>query len=129
TRRGRDRHHRHHHRCLAGYGGRNLVLGLRQAGHRRADAEFQLRLKHPISEAHSGLMPANLMTLAHFSVSAPMNLPKSAGETTSGVLPPPMRCAASLGSARPALISRLSLCVISAGMFRGAPTPQNALAS
>ncbi len=29
---------------------------------------------------HSGLMPANLITLAHFSVSSAINLPKSAGE-------------------------------------------------
>ena len=32
------------------------------------------------SPDHSGLMPANLTTLPHFSVSSAMSLPKSAGE-------------------------------------------------
>ena len=32
---------------------------------------------------HSGLMLAALITLAHFSVSSAMNLPKSAGEPAS----------------------------------------------
>src|SRR5215510_7648785 len=36
---------------------------------------------------HSALMPANLMTLPHFSVSSAMSLPKSAGESTSTVPP------------------------------------------
>src|SRR5499427_7833515 len=35
----------------------------------------------------SALMPANLTTLPHFSVSSAMSLPKSAGEPTSAVLP------------------------------------------
>ena len=33
---------------------------------------------------HSGLMPANLTTLPHFSVSSAMSLPKSAGEPKRG---------------------------------------------
>ena len=33
------------------------------------------------------MMPVNFTTLAHFSVSSAMSLPKSAGETTSGVPP------------------------------------------
>src|SRR5882724_3277791 len=36
---------------------------------------------------HSGLMLANFTTLAHFSVSSAMSLPKSVVEPTSGVLP------------------------------------------
>ena len=35
----------------------------------------------------TGLMPANLITLAHFSVSSAMNLPNSAGDPGSTVLP------------------------------------------
>src|SRR5215510_8902822 len=80
-------------------------------------------------ECHSGLMPANLITLAHFSVSSPMTLPKSAGEPASTVPPPSTRCFISLGSERLAFISLLSLSTTSAGVFRGAPTPQKALAS
>jgi len=34
---------------------------------------------------HSGLMPANLTTLAHFSMSSAMNLPKPAGELANAV--------------------------------------------
>ena len=72
---------------------------------------------------HSGLMPANLITLPHFSVSSAMSLPKSAGEPASTVPPRSASRALILGSARPALISLLSLSTISAGVFLGAPTP------
>src|SRR5262245_66654144 len=51
--------------------------------------------------AHSGLMPANLITLAHFSVSSRLSFPKWAGKTGS---PGPPRSAArsrGLGRARP----------------------------
>ena len=73
--------------------------------------------------AHSGLMPADLTTLPHFSVSSAMSLPKSAGEPASAVPPRSASRALILGSARPALISLLSLSMISAGVFLGAPTP------
>ena len=33
---------------------------------------------------HSGLMPANFTTFAHFSVSSAINLPKSAGDPANG---------------------------------------------
>ena len=36
---------------------------------------------------YSGLMPANLITFAHFSVSSAMSLPKSAGEPGIAVAP------------------------------------------
>src|SRR5262245_41594884 len=80
-------------------------------------------------ENHSGLMPANLTTLAHFSVSVATKLPKSEGEPAITVPPRSANRALSWGSARAALISLLSLSMISAGVFRGAPTPQKALAS
>src|SRR5262249_16986263 len=73
--------------------------------------------------AQSGLMLAARITLAHFSVYSAMNVPKSAGELANTV---PLRSASRaliLGSARPALISLLSLSMISAGVFLGAPTP------
>ena len=59
------------------------------------------------------------MTLSHFSVSSAMSLPKSAGEPGNGVLPRSASRPLILGSARPALISLLSLSMISAGVFRG----------
>ena len=63
------------------------------------------------------------ITLAHFSVSSAMSLPKSAGETGKHRAPKSASRALILGSARPALISLLSLSTISAGVFLGAPTP------
>src|SRR5262245_61321624 len=78
---------------------------------------------------HSALMPANLITLAHFSVSSAMSLPKSAGEPAITVPPSSAIRALILGSARAALISLLSRLTISAGVFVGAPTPNQALDS
>ncbi len=46
-----------------------------------------------------------------------MSLPKSAGESSSTVPPRSAGCALNLGSARPALISLLSLLMISVGVF------------
>ena len=66
---------------------------------------------------HSGLMFAARITLPHFSVSSAMNLPKSAGEPESTVPPRSAIRALILGSARPALISLLSLSTISTGVF------------
>ena len=63
------------------------------------------------------------ITLAHFSVSSAMSLPKSAGEPASTVPPRSASRALILGSARAALISLLSLSTISAGVFLGAPMP------
>src|SRR5262245_30895759 len=77
----------------------------------------------------SAMMPTNFTTLPHLSVSSAMNFPKSAGEPTSGVLPRSASRALILGSARPALISLLSLSTISAGVAFGAPMPSHAIAS
>src|SRR5262245_38957091 len=57
---------------------------------------------------HSALMPVNLITLPHFSVSSAMSLPKSAGESASTSPPKSASRAFILGSARAALISLLS---------------------
>src|SRR5262245_23596701 len=86
--------------------------------------------EHWIGLPHqSALMLRARMTLPHFSVSSAMSLPKSAGETTSGVTPKTASRAFILGSARPALISLLSLSTMSAGVFLGMPTPYELLAS
>src|SRR5262245_59816091 len=81
------------------------------------------------SRHHSGLMLAARITLPHFSVSAAMNSPKSAGEPTSGAPPRSASRAVILGSARPALISLLSLSTIPAAVAFGAQTPNQLLAS
>jgi len=58
-----------------------------------------------------------------------MSFPRSAGEPTSGVPPKSANLAFILRSTRPALISLLSLSMISAGVFLGMPTPYQLLAS
>jgi hypothetical protein len=61
-------------------------------------------------EGHSGLMLAARITLAHFSVSSAMNLPKPAGYKANTVPPK----SAIWWSARPRLISLLSLSITQA---------------
>ena len=78
---------------------------------------------------YSALMLAARTTLAHFSVSSAMNLPNSAGEVWNTVLPRSANRAFITGLASAALISMLSLLMISAGVFRGAPMPKKVLAS
>jgi len=73
--------------------------------------------------AYSGLAPEALTTLPHFSVSLEMSVPNSANEPLSGTPPSSEIRACSFGSARPALISLLSLSMIGIGVFFGAPTP------
>src|SRR5712671_2388781 len=79
--------------------------------------------------SHSGLMLAARITLAHFSVSAAISLPKSAGEPGKTSAPSSENCALSLASARPALVSLLRLSIIAESVFLGATTPYHVLAS
>ena len=58
--------------------------------------------------AYSALRPANLTTLAHFSVSSAMSLAKSAGDLINISLPNSAIRALTAGSASTALTSRLS---------------------
>ena len=90
-------------------------------------AERALRIFGRGRADHSALMPANLTTLAHFSVSAATKLPKSEGEPAITVPPRSASRALSWGSARAALISLLSLLTISAGVPEGPPTPYQPL--
>src|SRR5499426_4220956 len=78
---------------------------------------------------HSGLMLAARITLPHFSVSSAMSLPNSAGVIGIGAPPSSTSRALSLGSARPALISRFSVAMISGGVFLGAVTLNHTLTS
>src|SRR5215472_2298427 len=86
--------------------------------------EYRRRAEH-----YSALMLADLITLPHFSVSSAMCLAKSAGEPANTETPTSSSRALIFGSARAALISRLSLSMISVGVFLGAPIATNALAS
>src|SRR5262249_5613489 len=61
-----------------------------------------------IASDHSALMPADLMTLPHFSVSSAMSLPKSAGDPAWTRNPRSSYLALISGRARDALISLLS---------------------
>src|SRR6516225_3562294 len=86
--------------------------------------EYWIGLSH-----QSALMLSARTTLLHFSVSAAMNLPKSAGAPASAVPPRSASRAFNLGSASAALISLLSMSMISTGVFFGMPTPYQLLAS
>src|SRR5262249_10151743 len=77
----------------------------------------------------SGLMFAARIPLAHLSVPSAISLPKSAGEPASTVPPRSASRAFILGSARAALISLLSMSMISTGVPLGAPRPNQPLAS
>src|SRR5215510_11887951 len=98
-------------------------LLLTHSGHRDAFAERDAGF------LHCGLMLAIRITLAHFSVSSAMSFPKSADEPAITVPPRSASRAFIFGSVRAALISVLSLPMISAGVFFGAPMPAHALAS
>src|SRR5262249_46248262 len=78
---------------------------------------------------HCGLMPANLITLPHFSVSSTISLPNWAGDPGSGVPPRSARRALILGSASATLISLFSFSTMCSGVFLGAPTPVQKLDS
>src|SRR6476620_12107297 len=100
-----------------------------QTGHGAVEDSRNGTLWNAGLPAHSGLMLAARITLAHFSVSSAMSLPKSPGDPGSTVLPRSANRPLILESARPALISLLSLSMISAGVFLGAPMPSHTLAS
>src|SRR6266478_6512052 len=78
---------------------------------------------------YSALMLAARITLPHFAISSAISFPKSAGEPASALPPDWAIRALVLGSARAALISRLSLSMISAGVPGGPPRPNQTLAS
>src|SRR5262249_11320188 len=78
---------------------------------------------------YSALMPANLTTLRHFSISSAMNFPKSAGAPANTAAPRSVRRFSMLGSARAALISLLSFSTISVGVALGTTIPYQPLAS
>src|SRR5262249_16064809 len=72
---------------------------------------------------YSGLISAKAITFAHFSVCSARNLAKSAGLIGKTTPPRSAKRSCIFASARPALISALSIVTISAGVFFGAPRP------
>src|SRR5262249_8786290 len=78
---------------------------------------------------HSGLMPADLSTLPHFSVSSARSLPNSVGVIGRGTVPRSASRAFIPGSASAALISLLSRSTMPVGVFLGAPRPTKKVAS
>src|SRR5262249_38722193 len=83
----------------------------------------------PRPPGQSALIPINLITLPHFSVSSTMSLPKSADVIDIGSTPKPASRAFMMGSAAMALISLFSLSITSAGVSFGAATPYHWFAS
>src|SRR5262245_2185510 len=75
------------------------------------------------------LIFAARMTLPHFSFSAAMNFPNSAGEVAKTVSPQSTIVCLILGSARPALIALLSTSMLAGGVSFGAVTPNQPTAS
>src|SRR5262249_61348199 len=73
--------------------------------------------------AHCTVIPADLITLAHLSVSSAMNFANPADVNCIGSTPRSASRAFDFGSARAALIASLSLLVISGGVFVGAARP------
>src|SRR5262245_35175723 len=92
-------------------------------------AERQLCNASAFPAGQSALIPANLITLAHFSVSSAICWANCADEVANTVTPTSTSRAAILGSARPALISLWSFSTISTGVFLGATMPDHPLAS
>src|SRR5215470_3109550 len=74
-------------------------------------------------EDHSGLMPANLITFAHFSVSSVMSFPKSWGEPASTVPPRSASRAFILGS----LLRLLTISAGVPGQLRRKPTKRESV--
>src|SRR5262245_41623973 len=92
-------------------------------------AERQVWNVRAFPAGQSALIPANLITLAHFSVSSAICWANCADEVANTVTPTSTSRAAILGSARPALISLWSFSTISTGVFLGATMPDHPLAS
>src|SRR5262249_38336484 len=78
---------------------------------------------------HCALILPVRMPLAHFSVSATISFPNSAGDPTSTMPPRSASRVFMAGSASAAMTSLLSLSTISSGVFLGAATPYKLLAS
>jgi hypothetical protein len=95
----------------------------------RARNERLWNVGSPRDRRHSGLMLAARITLPHFSASSTKNFPNSVGVIDIRSPPSSVSRIFILGSVRAALISLLSLLIISTGAFLGALMPVHVLAS
>src|SRR5262249_16441521 len=111
--------------CMSAFSNRCLLAGSRRDACRTGVTEYSAG----IASDHSALMPADLITLAHFSVSAAMCLPKSVGGPPNGVAPRSASRACILASDKAALIALLRVSITSAGVLLGAQKPPQKLAS
>jgi hypothetical protein len=82
-----------------------------------------------VAGPQSALIPRDFTILAHFSFSAAITAPNAAGVRTKGVASISSNRAFIVGSADPALISALSLAMISEGVPFRTPTPVTELTS
>src|ERR1700757_212153 len=90
-----------------------IASGAKQSRATRDALDCFVALRAPRNdEYHSGLMPAKAITLAHFSVCSARNLPNSAGLIAKGTPPRSAKRSCILASAKPALISALSVVTI-----------------
>src|SRR5215467_12432296 len=101
-------------RNVCSHGGYRERSGLHLLG---VSLRFVTPCGHGADRRYSGWMLAVRITLAHFSVSSAIIRPKSAGEPASVAPPVSPRRAFIVGSAKAALISPLSLPMISADVF------------
>src|SRR6516162_10831216 len=113
---------------MSAFGGKADISRTFQSGHWPRQSRVTGGTEY-LTAHYSGLMFAARITSAHFSISSAINLPKSVGEPASTVPPRSASRAFIVGSARAALISLLSVSMILAGVFLGAPRPPHALAS
>src|SRR5262249_7635920 len=95
------------HLCGARHEARPASARPRLGADQYAGGEMTAPSAGSMPPAYSALMLAVRITLPHFSVSPVITLPKSAGEPVSAMPPISASRALILGSARPALISRL----------------------
>jgi hypothetical protein len=109
--------------------GYSITSSARRSSSELIFAEREVMECDALAGGHSALMLAARITLPHFSVSSANSLPNSVGVIGIGTLPRSTMRALILGSARPALISRLSFSTISSGIPFGAATPLHVLAS
>src|SRR6516165_7966573 len=100
------------------------------AAGREGFAERALRDVWQYWSHHSGLMPANLITLVHLSIFSAMNLANSSGEFGGTATAPRSanRCLM-CGSSTAALVCLLSVAMISGGVPVGTPKPIQPAAS
>src|SRR5262249_31729310 len=115
------------HAALPGDGGLDLPASVKGRCVIRIIGIYACRTGPPWD--HSGLAPENLTTLAHFSVSSTMNIPRLASEPRNIVVPRSASRACILSSVRTALISLLRRLMISTGVFLRKPVANHWLAA